>query len=160
MAVGEGTSTGDCYTFDDLKGEIFRGRGAVQGPQLLRIRQLRSVDQVQSSPLSNELIPNYEIMEKIGRGKYSDVFKCINVTNDKLSVLKILKPGAPCLTQCEKTKSRGKSRSSRPSADSPTSSSSRPSCSTPAPSATVSSTPSSTTSTSGTFLIPNSASHR
>ena len=35
----------------------------------------------------------YEVMEKIGRGKYSDVFKCIDTSNDKLSVLKILKPG-------------------------------------------------------------------
>lgn len=35
----------------------------------------------------------YEVMEKIGRGKYSDVFKCIDTSNDQLSVLKILKPG-------------------------------------------------------------------
>lgn len=31
-------------------------------------------------------------MEKIGRGKYSDVYKCINNKTDKLAVVKVLKP--------------------------------------------------------------------
>ena len=39
---------------------------------------------------------HYEIMEKIGRGKYSDVYKAIRVATtqeeEKLAVLKILKP--------------------------------------------------------------------
>ena len=38
----------------------------------------------------------YEIVQKIGRGKYSDVFKAIKLGSsreqDTLSVLKILKP--------------------------------------------------------------------
>ena len=34
-------------------------------------------------------------MEKIGRGKYSDVYKCINNKTDKLAVVKVLKPGNP-----------------------------------------------------------------
>lgn len=35
----------------------------------------------------------HEIMEKIGRGKYSDVFKCINTENDAFACIKVLKPG-------------------------------------------------------------------
>ena len=41
---------------------------------------------------SNNLLDKYEVMQKIGRGKYSDVFKCINTEDDKLYVLKFLKP--------------------------------------------------------------------
>ncbi|KAJ2726799.1 Casein kinase II subunit alpha [Coemansia sp. Benny D115] len=35
---------------------------------------------------------NYEIMRKIGRGKYSEVFEGINVANDQSCVIKVLKP--------------------------------------------------------------------
>jgi casein kinase II subunit alpha len=35
---------------------------------------------------------NYEIVKKIGRGKYSEVFEGINVNNDLKCVIKILKP--------------------------------------------------------------------
>ena len=39
---------------------------------------------------------NYEVVEKIGRGKYSDVYKAVRVgkgkEEEKLAVLKILKP--------------------------------------------------------------------
>lgn len=34
----------------------------------------------------------YEVVRKIGRGKYSEVFEGINVENDKACVIKILKP--------------------------------------------------------------------
>ncbi|PIA15889.1 Pkinase-domain-containing protein [Coemansia reversa NRRL 1564] len=35
---------------------------------------------------------NYEIVRKIGRGKYSEVFEGINIVNDKPCVIKVLKP--------------------------------------------------------------------
>ncbi|KAK6465266.1 kinase-like domain-containing protein [Scheffersomyces coipomensis] len=37
-------------------------------------------------------IKNYEILSKIGRGKYSEVFQGINVINDESCVIKVLKP--------------------------------------------------------------------
>lgn len=36
---------------------------------------------------------NYEIIKKIGRGKYSDVFEGMNTVNDSRVVIKVLKPG-------------------------------------------------------------------
>ncbi|CAN0873219.1 Inactive casein kinase II subunit alpha-2 [Linum grandiflorum] len=35
---------------------------------------------------------NYEIIRKVGRGKYSEVFEGINVTNNQKCIIKILKP--------------------------------------------------------------------
>lgn len=35
---------------------------------------------------------NYEIIQKIGRGKYSEVFEGINVNTNEKAVIKILKP--------------------------------------------------------------------
>ena len=35
---------------------------------------------------------DYEIIKKIGRGKYSEVYEGINVNNDEKVVIKILKP--------------------------------------------------------------------
>lgn len=35
---------------------------------------------------------DYEVVRKIGRGKYSEVFEGINVTNNERCVIKILKP--------------------------------------------------------------------
>ncbi|EGV65517.1 Casein kinase II subunit alpha' [Yamadazyma tenuis] len=37
-------------------------------------------------------IKNYEIVNKIGRGKYSEVFEGVNVVNDEPCVIKVLKP--------------------------------------------------------------------
>lgn len=37
-------------------------------------------------------IKNYEIISKIGRGKYSEVFEGVNVLNDEPCVIKVLKP--------------------------------------------------------------------
>jgi len=36
---------------------------------------------------------DYEIMKKIGRGKYSDVFEGISIKKDIKVIIKILKPG-------------------------------------------------------------------
>lgn len=36
---------------------------------------------------------NYEIIKKIGRGKYSEVYEGINTLNNERIVIKILKPG-------------------------------------------------------------------
>jgi serine/threonine protein kinase len=59
----------------------------------------------------------YEIIEKIGRGKYSDVYKAVRIgetaKDDKLSVLKILKPSTHRLTQFVKKRYAAKSRFSR-----------------------------------------------
>ncbi len=35
---------------------------------------------------------NYEVVRKIGRGKYSEVFEGVNVANNTKCVIKILKP--------------------------------------------------------------------
>ena len=35
---------------------------------------------------------NYEIVRKIGRGKYSEVFEGINIVNNEKCVVKVLKP--------------------------------------------------------------------
>jgi casein kinase II subunit alpha len=35
---------------------------------------------------------NYEVIRKVGRGKYSEVFEGINVRNDERCIIKILKP--------------------------------------------------------------------
>ena len=35
---------------------------------------------------------NYQIVRKLGRGKYSEVFQGINVTNNTNCVIKVLKP--------------------------------------------------------------------
>ncbi|GAA5858956.1 hypothetical protein JCM8547_007173 [Rhodosporidiobolus lusitaniae] len=35
---------------------------------------------------------NYEVVRKVGRGKYSEVFEGINVVNDQKCVIKVLKP--------------------------------------------------------------------
>lgn len=35
---------------------------------------------------------NYEIVCKVGRGKYSEVFEGINVSNNEKCVIKVLKP--------------------------------------------------------------------
>ena len=37
-------------------------------------------------------IDNYEVVRKIGRGKYSEVFEGINMLNNEKCVIKILKP--------------------------------------------------------------------
>ena len=36
---------------------------------------------------------NYEIIKKIGRGKYSEVYEGINTLTNQRIVIKILKPG-------------------------------------------------------------------
>ena len=40
---------------------------------------------------------NYEIIKKIGRGKYSEVYEGINTANNERIVIKILKPGKTSL---------------------------------------------------------------
>ena len=35
---------------------------------------------------------NYEIIRKVGRGKYSEVFQGINITNNQKCIIKALKP--------------------------------------------------------------------
>jgi len=42
------------------------------------------------SPFSNQ--DDYEVVRKIGRGKYSEVFEGVNVTTNTPCVIKILKP--------------------------------------------------------------------
>lgn len=39
----------------------------------------------------------YEVMKKIGRGKYSDVYEGIDNVNQKSIIIKILKPGLQLL---------------------------------------------------------------
>lgn len=35
---------------------------------------------------------NYEVIRKVGRGKYSEVFEGINIVNNQRCIIKILKP--------------------------------------------------------------------
>ena len=35
---------------------------------------------------------NYEVVRKVGRGKYSEVFEGVNIVNNESCVIKILKP--------------------------------------------------------------------
>jgi casein kinase II subunit alpha len=37
---------------------------------------------------------DYQLVRKLGRGKYSEVFEAINITNNEKCVVKTLKPGA------------------------------------------------------------------
>ena len=46
-------------------------------------------DKRQAISSSNQ--DNYQIVRKLGRGKYSEVFEGINVTNNEKAVIKILK---------------------------------------------------------------------
>lgn len=70
---------------------------------------------------------NYEIIKKIGRGKYSEVYEGINTANNERIVIKILKPGkrtplALTCAQSRRPKSAEKSKSCRPCATASTSS--------------------------------------
>ncbi|KAK5289775.1 Casein kinase II subunit alpha', partial [Cryomyces antarcticus] len=38
------------------------------------------------------VLENYEVVRKIGRGKYSEVFEGINIANYQKCVIKVLKP--------------------------------------------------------------------
>ena len=46
---------------------------------------------------SNRQQDNYELVRKLGRGKYSEVFEAINITNDEKVVVKILKVSGPLI---------------------------------------------------------------
>ncbi len=41
---------------------------------------------------NNRSQDNYEVVRKVGRGKYSEVFEGVNVLNDQRCIVKILKP--------------------------------------------------------------------
>lgn len=41
---------------------------------------------------------DYQLVRKLGRGKYSEVFEAINITNNEKVVVKILKVLFPVLT--------------------------------------------------------------
>jgi len=48
------------------------------------------------NPFANLFYSNqddYEIIKKMGRGKYSEVFEGINILNNQRVVIKVLKPG-------------------------------------------------------------------
>jgi len=47
--------------------------------------------------LYNRSQENYEIIKKIGRGKYSEVYEGINTANNERITIKILKPGKSSL---------------------------------------------------------------
>lgn len=44
-------------------------------------------------PYSNQ--EDYQLVRKLGRGKYSEVFEAINITNNEKVVVKILKVSSP-----------------------------------------------------------------
>lgn len=52
----------------------------------------RSYWDYDSVVISWGVLENYEIVKKIGRGKYSEVFEGINVANYQKCVIKVLKP--------------------------------------------------------------------
>ena len=57
-------------------------------------------------PLSQQ--DDYEILRKLGRGKYSEVYEGVNILTSQKVVIKILKPGrpAPLTSTVKKTKIR------------------------------------------------------
>lgn len=52
-----------------------------------------SLGKFKLSLTTNSSQENYEIIKKIGRGKYSEVYEGINTQNNERIVIKILKPG-------------------------------------------------------------------
>ena len=64
---------------------------------------------------------NYEIIKKIGRGKYSEVYEGINTLTNQRIVIKILKPGKLALFTYSRLYSQEKqdSQGNQNSADSP-----------------------------------------
>lgn len=88
---------------------MLRRRQCQDASQLFRLRQSSSAMGVSSFgtcwgwqtswryPLLKQLSffrlqDNYEIIRKVGRGKYSEVFEGINITNGEKCVIKVLKP--------------------------------------------------------------------
>ena len=65
-------------------------RGQAAG--VLRLRELRGQVRVRTRASRRRSQDNYEIIKKIGRGKYSEVYEGINIENDERVVIKILKP--------------------------------------------------------------------
>ncbi len=43
---------------------------------------------------------DYEVVRKVGRGKYSEVFEGVNVVNNQKCIIKILKPVKKKKVQC------------------------------------------------------------
>ena len=82
---------------------------------------------------------DYEVVRKVGRGKYSEVFEGVNTVNNQKCIIKILKPvkkkkvsrcscatcaysleGHLCLTLCKcRCRSSERSKSCRTSAEAP-----------------------------------------
>ena len=59
---------------------------------------------------------DYEFSAKLGRGRYSEVFKGVNLLNNESCVIKILKPGKGLLHYCfysEKSKDKERNLSFR-----------------------------------------------
>ncbi|EKG07969.1 casein kinase II, alpha chain, putative [Trypanosoma cruzi] len=99
-------------TTDDCKGQKNTGENAVEVKRTLTENEIRRHETgVISHPfwfVNNHMPPSYwdyermtieyssgepyELIQKIGRGKYSEVFRCRNRINGELCVLKILKP--------------------------------------------------------------------
>lgn len=48
------------------------------------------------SSIFNSNQDDYQLVRKLGRGKYSEVFEAINITNNEKVVVKILKVGSGC----------------------------------------------------------------
>ena len=63
--------------------------------RVFRLRKLWSQVRVSDAEvlIFNRSQENYEIIKKIGRGKYSEVYEGINTLNNERIVIKILKPG-------------------------------------------------------------------
>lgn len=72
-------------------------------PQVSYPREFKDVNKTKSSDYWDyenheiiwELPDKYELIQKIGRGKYSDVFEGIRLTDSKRVVIKVLKPVKP-----------------------------------------------------------------
>ena len=75
--------------------QILRERMRRTRCRLFRLRELRSQIRVSTHYDSDcyRSQDNYEIIKKIGRGKYSEVYEGINTANNERIVIKILKPG-------------------------------------------------------------------
>lgn len=54
-------------------------------------KQITEEQEKKTKTISSSNQDNYQIVRKLGRGKYSEVFEGINVTNNEKAVIKILK---------------------------------------------------------------------
>ena len=70
---------------------LFSGGGGPCLPSLL-LSLLSGLQLLMHDPVPRRNQDDYEVVRKVGRGKYSEVFEGINIVNNQRCIIKILKP--------------------------------------------------------------------